>query len=176
METALDLQPLSRPCWVKTIVSLLPVWLISLSITVEGFPPPPITLPAATAAFVVALLLMVILVWKKWMRIEQALYSLFPLALIAVFDEIVTPYKTSFIFMCAILFSAGLIASRYARNTGERVVILGAALVLTLLIATRATANFWEVLSATGSSDGYMTGRYPVEIPGYPWWKIFWGW
>lgn len=34
----------------------------------------------------------------------------------------------------------------------------------------------WEIIEQTGFSDGYMTGNYPLDIPGYPWWKIFWAW
>lgn len=174
IEDMMILQEQTRPPWIKTVVRLLPLWLIALSITAEGFPKPPISVGVSVAAFACAVLLLVVLWWKKWMRLEFALYSLLPTVMLPLFDEIVTTYKTPFILMCAILISLPVIACHAARNPTERFVILAAGMILNYLIIHHVMMNYWEVIEQTGFSDGYMAGNYPLDIPGFPWWKIFW--
>ena len=93
-----------QPLWI-TVLDLLPVSLLALAVSVEGFPKPPISAEGAIAAFVSALGLLGFLLWKRWMGIELAVFSLFPLALLPAFDEITTAYKTPFIFLSTLVIA-----------------------------------------------------------------------
>ena len=82
--------------WSETLASLLPLWLLSLSIMVEGFPRPPISLEVVITAFAAAIAVSIVLLWKKWLTAELLLYSLFPFLVMFIFDEISTAYKRRF--------------------------------------------------------------------------------
>lgn len=83
---------LSRTAWI-TLVNLLPTWLFSIAILAEGFPPPPLSIELAIAAFILGIAVSIALVWKSWMPLELIPYNLLPFSLWFIFDEITTRYK-----------------------------------------------------------------------------------
>jgi hypothetical protein len=169
-------QRLAAPIpWMKTLVSLLPLWLISLAASVEGFPTPSIPLWAANAAFASAILLILVLWWRRWMGLDLVLYSLLPLMLVPLLDEILTTYKTPFIFACAAIFSVGLIGYRQIKPGEVRNLFLVFGAVLGITAALYAASNFWGLIDASEYAGCYMFGCYPLSLPGHPWWMVFLG-
>ena len=92
-----------------TIVSLLPLWLFSLAIMVEGFPRSPIPLSVAITSFLSAITIIVILWWSKNISLEFILYWGIPLWFLATFDEIAVPYKNQYIITSTIILTIGAI-------------------------------------------------------------------
>ena len=151
MDIAQEVQRLSMPAWVKTIASMLPLWLLSLAITAEGFPRPPVSVEVAFAAFGVSILASIALLWKRWLTIEFGLYSIIPFLLMVTFDEIRTSYKTPFIFTCALILTAGAIPNQSERLSRlQKWLILLAVGILTLALARNATEQFWQMASELG--------------------------
>ena len=64
--------------WPAALASMLPLWLFSLAVTAEGFPPSLVSIEWAFTFILVALALSILLLWKGWMTFELLLYSLFP--------------------------------------------------------------------------------------------------
>jgi hypothetical protein len=163
-----------RP-WSTTLASLLPLWLFSLAITVEGFPRPPISPEIAIASIVGAFALGIVLLWKKWTTIALLLYSLFPFLLLGPFDEISTTYKTPFIFLCALLMTAGAVVYQRNRSSRWSLVILLSTAVVTLLLARHATSAFWNMASDLGYAECFpdFQGCAPLQGQETPWWVLF---
>jgi hypothetical protein len=132
--------------WVQALVSLLPLWLLSLAVMAEGFPRPPIPVQAAAALFVIAIAADSVLIWKGWMTVAAGLYSLAPLALLFVFDEISTAYKSPFIVLCALILTAGLIGCQRTRLTWLRWRILLIVALAALVAALHAADGSGDAL------------------------------
>ena len=162
--------------WGTILASLLPLWLLSLVIMVEGFPRPPISGEAAIASFVVAIAVSVVLLWNRWMTIELVLYSLFPFLLLATFDEISTTYKTPFIILCALILTVGVVVYQSSRlpRLSRGLVLLGVA-VVTFVMAWHATFNFWGMVGDLGYVECFpdATGCAPLTGQETPWWVLF---
>ena len=112
------------------------------------------------------------------MTVELAVYSLFPLHLLVIFDEITTTYKTPFILVCALCLGLGAFA--YQRVQKRR--ILGwSVLILTLGLvwglAWHATLGFWHMTNGLGYvecfPDGY--GCLPLPPQATAWWALIFG-
>ena len=162
--------------WMMTIAGLLPLWLWSVAITVEGFPPPPISIGIAMASFLLALALSGLLLWKRWMAFELFVYSLFPFLLLSQFDEISTHYKTPFISVCAIVLTAGIVVYQGVRLTRwQRGLILLAFVAVTYLLAWHATFSFWEMASDLGYSNCFPDAHGCASLGNRasPWWVLF---
>ena len=162
--------------WSETLASLLPLWLLSLSIMVEGFPRPPISLEVAITAFAAAIAVSIVLLWKKWLTAELLLYSLFPFLVMFIFDEISTAYKTPFIILCTLILTAGIVA--YQRTHLTRLLrgfILLAVAILTLFVASHAANNFWDMTSELGYEECFPDGHGCAPLTGQetPWWVLF---
>jgi hypothetical protein len=159
---------------ITSLVSLLPLWLVSLAITVEGFPRPPVSLPVAYGALVLALVISFAALLKGWMTLELFLVSFFPLALLRVFDEISTAYKTPFILLCALAMTAGILLYWRSRPSLWRWLILLAALATTWLLAQHLTLNYWQM----AADLGYVrclpdaAGCPPLAGRGMVWWRL----
>lgn len=109
MEYVNEIRLADRSSWSNTILSLLPLWLFSLAIMVEGFPRSPIPLSLAIISFLSAISIIVILWWNKNISLEFILYCGIPLWLLATFDEIAVPYKNQYIITCTIILTIGAI-------------------------------------------------------------------
>jgi hypothetical protein len=162
--------------WCITVVSLLPLWLLSLAIMVEGFPPPPISGELAITAFVLAIAVSIVLLWKRWMTVELVLYSFFPFYLLYAFDEISTTYKTPFIILCALILTIGVIGYQRSRLTRfVRVLVLLLIVFVTYALAWNAALNFWQMASDLGYVHCFPDAHGCAPLTGHetPWWVLF---
>lgn len=176
METAKEIQRSRMPTWVKTIASLLPLWLFSTAITAEGFPRPPVSVEVAFVAFGATILTSIILLWRGWVTIEFILYSIIPYLLMVTFDEISTSYKTPFIFICALILTVGAILSQIKRFSRlQKWLILLATGILTLALARNATEHFWQMTGELGYEMCFpdYQGCAPLTGTETPWWVLF---
>jgi hypothetical protein len=161
--------------WLKTLANLLPLWLFSLAITVEGFPRPPIPAWLGLVFFILAIVAGVGLLIMRWMPPMLTLISLFPFLLLPAFDEISTTYKTPFILTCALLLSAGMIVYQHSRSALFRWVILLVSIGVTLIFAWNAAENFWQMAGDLGYFECFpdYTGCPALTGQETPWWQLF---
>lgn len=166
----------TAPRFSLRMLGLVPLWLVSIAILVEGFPRPPVSGEVANAAFSGAILLSAFALWKRWMSIALVLFSFFPLYLMFVFDEVSTAYKTPFILACAVLLTVGAVV---ALRLSSRPVLAGlsliVALTLVVLLAGHATAGFWRMTDALGYHECFpdAPGCAPLPAQATPWWVLF---
>jgi hypothetical protein len=172
MNLADEILRVHRRSWGATLASLLPLWLLSLSITAEGFPHPPIPAGLAFAAFVCALASGLVLLWLRWMTFELTLYSLIPITFLFTLDEISTGYKTPFIILCGLLLTAGGIGYQHSHPLWLRwlILLVGAALALT--VASFMGDRYW-ILVSQGGFDACYPGCVPPMDAAHPWWGVF---
>jgi len=178
MENAKEIRRAAPVSWIMTLGSLLPIWLLSLSIMVEGFPRPPITKEVAIALFVTFIVANIVLIWKRWMTIELLLYSLFPFLLLYTFDEISTTYKIPFIILCSLILTAGAVAYQRIRSSRQqRCLILLIVTIVTLFAALHAADNFWGMVSDLGYEQCIPDAHGCAPLTGQetPWWILFFG-
>jgi len=164
-----------RPVDLANAAGLLPLWLVALAITVEGFPRPPISLPVAALALALAVAVSLAALWKRWMTVELALVSFFPLLLLPIFDEISTAYKTPFILLCALVLSAGILLYQRSRARRRwRWLILLAAAGLAWLLAWHVTLNYWQMAADLGYERCLpdAAGCPSLAGRGQPWWAL----
>ena len=175
MEDTLEIQDESRQTWPKTLASLLPLWLVSISIMVEGFPQPAIPLKWAVASFVLAIFDSIILRWKRWMTVPLILVSFLPLTFLFLFDEISTTYKMPFTLMCALTLSDGIIGYQRSRSAPLGWFLLLTAAALTWVIATNAAEGFWDMAAELGYVECFpdAQGCPPLTGRETPWWALF---
>lgn len=162
---------------VRTLACLIPLWFLSVAIMVEGFPRPPITIEAAGILLILAVIISIVLLSKGWMPLELLAYSLTPLLLAPVFDEISTTYKSPFILLCAILLSLGVVVYHFNHTHRLRVLILLAFAILTLFAASHAGGNFWKMAGDLGYVECFpdYQGCAPLTGNETPWWILFLG-
>lgn len=161
--------------WRATFASLVPLWLLSFSIMAEGFPKLPIPIGLAIASFVLAILASIMLLWKRWMRIELILYSLFPFVMLFLFDEISTTYKSPFIVLSSLVLSVGIIGYQRCRLTWSGWLFLLTVAVVTWIMAAHAANSFWEMAADLGYQECFpdVQGCAPLSSRGTPWWVLF---
>lgn len=168
-------RPLS---WPPTLASLLPLWLLALAVTAEGFPTPPISIELATISLGLAICVGIVLLWKGRMTLGLLLYSLLPFLFLPTFDEISTAYKTPFILLCTLILTAGIVGhlSSPSRNLGRWLILLSAA-VVTLALAHHATSNFWDMVGDLGYVRCFPDAHGCAPLTGQetPWWILFFG-
>ena len=164
-----------RPVDLANAAGLLPLWLVALATTVEGFPRPPISLPLAVAALALAIGVSLLALWKRWTTVELVLVSFFPLLLLPIFDEISTAYKTPFILLCALVLTAGILLYQRSRAVRWRWLVLLAAAGLAWLLAWNATLNYWQMAAELGYERCLpdAAGCAPLAGRGRPWWALF---
>jgi hypothetical protein len=163
--------------WLVLIASCLPLWLLSIAITLEGFPRPPVPAWLAITAFILSFVIGITMVSLKRINIILFLYCLIPLLNLRFFDEISTTYKTPFILAFATILSAGLVGYHFSLSRWWRWLILLAAASLSLFLAWNAVSGFWEMAANLGYvrcfPDGF--GCEPLAGRGDPWWVLFFG-
>ena len=103
MENVREIRRENPRSWCITLASLFPLWSISFAVMAEGFPRPPISVELAKFAFILAVVVSILLLWKRWMTVELVFYSHLPFYLLYAFDEISTTYKTPFIVLCTLI-------------------------------------------------------------------------
>lgn len=164
--------------WQAALAGLLPLWLVTLAVSAEGFPRPPVTPALALAALVLALLSGLFFLWKGWLTFALLLYSFIPLLFLPLFDEISTRYKTPFLLQCALLLSLGVLAYRGVLSRPARLawLLLVLAAAATWVLAGHAAQSYWKMATELGyvrcmpdfQDCAPLTGRET------PWWLLFW--
>ena len=134
--------------WQAAFASLLPLWLFSLAVAAEGFPPSPVTVPWALSFIFLGLALSIVLLWKGWMTFELLLYSLFPFFLLFPLDEISTRYKTPFLLLAALLLSIGILVYQrsLSRSLGLAWLLLLLFFVAACVFSLHAAGNYWQMV------------------------------
>jgi hypothetical protein len=175
MANVKEIRGAASPSWLITLASLLPLWLLSVSVMAEGFPRPPISIELARVSFVFAIFVSIVLLWKRWMTVELILYGLMPFVLLYAFDEISTTYKTPFIILCTLILTVGIAGYQRYRSTWWRWPILLFAGVATLMMAWHANLSFWQMADDLGYirclPDAH--GCAPLTGQETPWWILF---
>ncbi len=163
--------------WLATFASLLPLWLLSLAVTVEGFPKPPIPVEVGGASFWLAIPVSIVLLWKRWLPPDVLLVSLIPFVIMFNFDEISTRYKTPFILLCALILSIGMVAAQRSGSLSIRRLILIFVAIAVLVLSSNAARNYWQMASELGPFEfGCFPDAYgcpPLTGNETPWWILF---
>jgi hypothetical protein len=175
METVESLERTDR--WWEILGGLLPLWMMAVAVTAEGFPHPPITVGMGLALFLGSIALSFLLIFLGWITPIRALYSLLPVVLIFPFDEMSTAYKTPFILAFAAILTVGALICQLIRKGpwGELVLIIVGA--LALVAASHAAGRYWDWALSLGF------GECMPDLPpcpslaglGMPWWRLFFG-
>lgn len=165
--------------WLKGAALLVPVWMMALAVSAEGFPHPPVSAYLGFALFFGAIAAAILMVKEHWAGIEYLLVCFAPLLWLASLDEISTTYKTPFIFFCTQILCLGVIAyhilgERHYPSVATVLVLLTAA-ALAMLSARHASSNFWAY------QDFLDVGMCFLDFPGCPalpsahpaWWTFF---
>lgn len=175
MEDVKEIQMAPPLSWRTTLASLLPLWLLTISIMVEGFPQPPIPIGLAVTSFVLAILVSIALLWKGWMKVELVLYSLLPFVFLFAFDEISTTYKSPFIVLCSLILTAGIVGYQRSRSAWLSWLIMLSASVATLVMASHAANSFWDMVADLGFEECFPDAEGCVSLTGQeiPWWVLF---
>ena len=166
------------PPWFQGAVLLLPLWMVALAVSAEGFPRPPISAIPAFILFFGGIAAAILLVWKGWAGPEYLLACILPLYFVFVFDEITSAYKTPFIFFCTLILSVGVIAyHHFSENHYLKVAlpVLFAAAALTLLAANHAKGNFWAYQDFLGVGECFLDYSGCPALPAnhLAWWSFF---
>ena len=177
MESIKKLQWCPEDSWLATLASLLPLWLLSLAVSVEGFPKPPIPVEMGIASFLLAIAVSIVLLWKRWLPPDVLLVSLLPFLLVFNFDEISTRYKTPFILLCALILSIGMVIAQRSGSLTVRWLTLLFVVVAVLVFSSSAAQNFWHMAGELGPFDfGCFPDAFgcpPIPGDATPWWILF---
>ena len=179
METIKRIRLFPEDSWLATLASLLPLWLWSLAITVEGFPAPPIPVELGIASFWLAIALSIVLLWKRWLPPDVLLISLVPFVFMFNFDEISTRYKTPFILFCALILSIGMVIAQRSGSLTVRWLLLLIVTVAVFVLSSNAAQNYWQMASELGPFEfgcfPDSSGCPPLTGNETPWWVLFFG-
>ena len=178
METIRKIRFVNEDSWLATLASLLPLWMWSLAITLEGFPRPPISLEiVAIASFWLAIPVSIVLLWKSWLTFDILLVSLTPFVLLYLFDEISTRYKTPFILLSALVLSIGMVVAQRSSSVTFRWLVLLFVVVATLGLSFNAAQNYWQMAGELGYFEfGCFPDAFgcpPIPADATPWWVLF---
>lgn len=177
MATIQKIRWFSEDSWLATLASLLPLWLWSLAISVEGFPKPLIPVEAGIASFWLAIPVSIVLLWKRWLPPDVLLVSLVPFVFWFNFDEISTRYKTPFILLCALILSIGIVTALRSGSVTVRWLLLLFVAVAVLVLSSNAAQSYWNMAGELGrfEFDCFPDAFGCPPIPGdaTPWWILF---
>jgi len=179
MEIIKKFQWFPEDSWLATLASLLPLWLWSLAITVEGFPKPPVPVEVGIASFWLAIVVSIVLLWKRWLPPDVLLVSLVPFVFIFNFDEISTRYKTPFILLCALILSIGMVVAQRNSSLTVRWLLLLFVTIAVLVFSSNAAQNYWHMAGELGHFEfGCFPDAFgcpPLTGNETPWWILFFG-
>jgi hypothetical protein len=161
--------------WQATLASLLPLWLLSLSIVIF-FSQINIPIGLLYVALWLFPILSLVFIAKGWMTFEVLLYSLFPVLLLFQLDETSMAYRITLILACTVLLSIGIVGYHISLNRDR----IGLAWFLLLLVflatwffASHANQNYWQMAVDLGynacDNEGCMT-LIPTDNS---WWFLF---
>ena len=177
MESIKKLQWFPEDSWLAILASLLPLWLWSLAVTVEGFPKPPIPVEVGIAFFWLAIAISIVLLWKRWLPPDVLLVSLIPFVFVFNFDEISTRYKTPFILLGALILSIGMIIAQRSGSLTVRWLLLLFVTVAVFVLSSNAARNYWQMAGELGPFEfGCFPDAYgcpPLTGNETPWWVLF---
>jgi hypothetical protein len=175
METTKKIRWVTEDSWIATLANLLPLWLLSLAITAEGFSDPTISPELGITASVLAIVVVIVLLWKWWLPFDVLLVSFVPFLLLFKFDEISTSYKTPFILLCALILSIGIVGAQRSRSVSVRWLILLFVAVAVLVLSSNAVQNYWQMVSDLGYHECMpdYPGCAPLTGNETPWWVLF---
>jgi len=161
--------------WGSTVASLLPLWLLSIAITAEGGGSPPVSGELARISFALAIAASIVFLWNRWMVLEVFFYSLAPILLLVIFDEISTTYKTPFILLCVLILTAGIIAYERKRGAPWSMYLLLFVGVVAIFAALHASGNYWEWVGDLGYGNCFPDASDCAPLTGQetPWWVLF---
>jgi hypothetical protein len=174
MKTIAYIRRADPPVWQATLANSLPLWLLS-SLLLPSLP------FSAAIGYLISLTfiaLIVFLLWLGWYTPELILYSLCPIILLFLFEEVSPAYKTSFILFCTLLLTAGITGYRFSLHKdvlGWGWLVLVVAFIGTWVLASNADQNYWQMIADLGyGCDPYSPGcPAPVPAHGTPWWVLF---
>jgi hypothetical protein len=149
---------------------------------VEVFPKPPVSAELAVSTFILAIVVSITLLWKRWLEIDLLIYSLLPFLLLFTSDEISTTYKSPFILLCVLILSIGIVGAQRTSKTLDsltvRWLILLFVAVATWIVASQAAQSYWHMIGDL--DDGVpplecMPGTQGCPLTGIlsPWWILF---
>jgi hypothetical protein len=176
MEAIMKIRWAAQDSWMAILATLLPLWLLSFTIMVEGFPNPPISLAMAIVAFVLAIAISIVLLRVCWLTLDLILYSLFPFVFLFVFDEISTSYKTPFILVCALILSIAMVGAQRSSSENLRWRIWLVINILIWVLASHALERYWDMVDNLvffGDCFPYTKGCLPLAGNETPWWVLF---
>jgi len=177
MEIIKKIQWFPEDSWLATLTSLLPLWLWSLAISVEGFPKPPVPVEVGIISFWLAIVVSIVLLWKRWLPPDVLLVSLVPFMFIFNFDEISTRYKTPFILLCALILSIGMVVAQRNGSLTVRWLLLLFVTVAVLVLSSNAAQNYWHMAGELGHFElGCFPDAFgcpPLTGNETPWWILF---
>ncbi len=164
--------------WPAALASLLPLWLFSLAVSAEGFPPPFVTAPLAISFVVIGLALGIVLLWKGWMTFELLLYSLFPFFVMVSLDEISTRYKTPLLLLAALLLSIGILLYQrsLSRSVGLAWLLLLLAYGAAWVFSLHAAGNYWDMVGQLHFPPDCMPYAHDCPLLAgreTPFWSLF---
>lgn len=160
--------------WSVSAASLLPLWLLALAVSAEGFPPAPISVQAAMGLFLAAVAIAMLLLWKKWIGPAVVLSYNIPFAFLYLLDEISTVYKTPFILVCTLIVSVGILLYQRSGRLTRGWALLAAAALVSLAVAAHSAGNFWQMTDRLGYYQCFpdALGCPPLAGRGDPWWLL----
>jgi len=178
MEVIRKLRYINEDSWMASFISLLPLWLCSLAVTLEGFPRPPISLEiVAIASLWIVVPVSIVLLWKRWLHPDVLLVSLIPFLFVFKFDEISTRYKSPFILLCAIILSIGMLVAQRSGSLTVRWLLLLFVTVAVLVLSSNAAQNYWRMAIELGPFEfgcfPDASGCPPIPGDATPWWILF---
>ncbi len=141
--------------WKAIIASLLPIWLFFFALTnISG----PVLEILETIAFYLIIPVCIVSLLKGWMTFDLLLYSLLPIAILFLFDEMDWNYRISILLFCTLILTVGIVGYHRSLNK-DSVTLAWLILLLTAiaawLFASHAVQNYWQMGNET------------------PWWILF---
>ena len=161
--------------WQATLASLLPLWLLSLSLAI-GLSQIDIPIYLLYVAFWLFPILSLFFIWKGWMTIEVLLFSLFPILLLFSLDETSMAYRVTLILACTVFLSIGIIGYHISLNrdkVGLAWLILLLVFIVTWFFVSHANQNYWQMAGDLGYNACDNDGCVPLTPTGTSWWILF---
>jgi len=149
MKTIAYIRWADPPLWMSTLACSLPLWLFFFLIN----PAMPGPLWVGWAVFYLAVAVIILLLWLRWLTPEIILYSFFPIIPGFLFDEMFVSYESSFYLICALLLTIGIFG--YRLSLQKDAIGLGwlALLVVffgTWILASHANQHYWQMVTNLG--------------------------
>lgn len=151
------------------LLTQLPLWLFTATVSIEGSPPPGLPLWAGITAFALGVLIILYLAWRR--ELDASMFAMMmPFVLTAFFDEVTTSYKTPFLLVSTAVVSASILLYQKSKDRKWRALILLAGVIVSILLASHAKNAFWDLFTVRYTTD-FTT--LPVSGVDTPWWKLY---